>query len=350
LLLRYTGDPMWADNCEDVAFNSFPAAIMSDFKGLRYFTSPNMVTSNEKNHAPGIQNRGPMLAMNPLSYRCCQHNHTQGWPYYAEHLWLATPDNGLAVALFNSCEVRANVGQGQEVKIIEKTNYPFEDKVVMTVQTENIVEFPIYIRVPQWSTKTFISVNGKKLIENPEPRSYVRIQRKWDNNDVIEINFPMELFVREWAVNQNSVSVDYGPLTFSLKIDEDYQKLDAVQASNKRGRWQENWDVSQWPAYALEAGSPWNYGLVLDKNHLSKSFKVIKKQWPDDNFPFTPQSVPLEIVAKGKRIPSWEIDEYDLTGVLPRYPVHTETATEDIELIPMGAARLRITSFPVIEN
>ena len=31
LLLRFTGDPMWADNCEDIAFNTYPAAVMPDF-------------------------------------------------------------------------------------------------------------------------------------------------------------------------------------------------------------------------------------------------------------------------------------------------------------------------------
>ena len=40
LLLRFTGDPMWADNCEDIAFNTYPAAVMPDFKSLRYFTCP----------------------------------------------------------------------------------------------------------------------------------------------------------------------------------------------------------------------------------------------------------------------------------------------------------------------
>ena len=92
ILLSITGDPMWADNCENVAFNTYPAAVMPDFKGLRYLTAPNMVVSDSKNHAPGIDNSGPFLMMNPFNSRCCQHNHAQGWPYYAEHLWMATPD------------------------------------------------------------------------------------------------------------------------------------------------------------------------------------------------------------------------------------------------------------------
>ena len=103
-------NPMWADNCENVAFNTYPAAVMPDFKGLRYLTAPNMVVSDSKNHAPGIENEGPYLMMNPFSSRCCQHNHAQGWPYYAEHLWMATPDNGVAAILYAESKVTLKVG------------------------------------------------------------------------------------------------------------------------------------------------------------------------------------------------------------------------------------------------
>ena len=86
ILLRLTGDPFWAEHCENVAFNSYPASMMPDLKSLRYITSPNHTISDSRNHHPGIDNRGPFLAMNPFSSRCCQHNHGQGWPYYIEHL------------------------------------------------------------------------------------------------------------------------------------------------------------------------------------------------------------------------------------------------------------------------
>ena len=76
---------MWAEHCEEVAFNSYPAAVMPDFKALRYITCPNHAISDSKNHHPGIDNRGPFLSMNPFSSRCCQHNHAQGWPYFTEH-------------------------------------------------------------------------------------------------------------------------------------------------------------------------------------------------------------------------------------------------------------------------
>ena len=61
IMLRMTGDPLWAEHCEEVAFNSYPVAVMPDFKALRYITCPNHVVSDSKNHHPGIDNRGPFL-------------------------------------------------------------------------------------------------------------------------------------------------------------------------------------------------------------------------------------------------------------------------------------------------
>src|SRR5262249_48940170 len=113
-LLGVTGQTLWADRCEDVAFNSLPAALTADFKGLRYLTSPNMILSDKQSKAPGLANGGDMLEMNPYLHRCCQHNFGHGWPYFAEHLWMATTDNGLAAALYSGCKMTAKGGNGRD--------------------------------------------------------------------------------------------------------------------------------------------------------------------------------------------------------------------------------------------
>lgn len=245
LMLCMTGDPFWAEHCEEVAFNSYPAAVMPDFKGLRYITCPNQTVSDSKNHHPGIDNRGPFLAMNPFSSRCCQHNHAQGWPYYAEHLILASPDNGIAAAMYAACKATVKVGDGNEITLHEQTNYPFEETIRFTVNTPKAVSFPFYLRIPSWTEGATIFVNGKKVAANPEAGQYACIHREWKDNDQVEIQLPMQLSMRTWQVNKNSVSVDYGPLTMSLKIDEDYVKKDSRATAIGDSKWQEGADASQ---------------------------------------------------------------------------------------------------------
>jgi len=160
----------------------------------------------------------------------------------------------------------------------------------------------------------------------------------------------MQLAIREWKKNKNSVSVNYGALTFSLKISESYKLMDSKLFAQGDSKWQPNANQNQWPAYEIYPASKWNYGLVLSDKPLSDQFEVIKRSWPLNNFPFTQEEVPIIIKTKGKIIPTWTIDKYGLCDLLPQSPVTVNSTEENIELIPMGAARLRISAFPVIEN
>ena len=350
IMMRITGDTFWAENCEDVAFNTFPAAFMPDQRSLRYLVAPNMVTSDSKNHNPGIDNPGPYLMMNPFSSRCCQHNHTSGWVYYAENLWMATPDNGLAAVFYSDSEVvKAKVSDGTEVTILQQTHYPFEENVTMKLQVVKPVEFPLYLRIPTWCQRPILKINGKSVEISASTGRYVKIQNVWKNDDRITLEFPMKLKMRTWERNKNSVSVNYGPMTFSLKIDEKYVRFDTKATAQYDSKWQENADPSKWPSFEIQPASKWNYGLINPFSDVEKDFEMVRKPWPVDNFPFTISSVPIELKTTARKIPEWTIDQYGLCAELPQSPVISKEPIEKIVLIPMGAARLRISAFPVVK-
>jgi hypothetical protein len=349
MLLANTGDRSWAENCEDVAFNTFSAAFMPDYRSLRYLTAPNMVVSDSKNHNPGIANEGPFLMMNPFSSRCCQHNHAAGWVYYAENSWMATPDNGLAAGLYTQGQVNAKVGNGVAVTLTETTKYPFEDQVNFTVNTAKAVNFPLYLRIPEWCKGATVKVNGVPVQVNTNTGDYIKLAQTWKNGDKVTLHLPMQLKVRQWAANKNSVSVNYGPLTYSLKIDEQYTEKDGRESTQGDSHWQPTADPGKWPSYEIHPASAWNYGLVIDQQHPENSIEIIHKNWPKDNNPFTNANAPIELKAKGKKIPGWTIDQYGLCGVLPQSPVKTDQPVAQLILVPMGGARLRISSFPVAE-
>ena len=344
IMLLISGDPYWADHLEDVAFNSYPASLMPDYRALRYLTCPNMAISDSRNHHPGLDNSGPFLAMNPFSSRCCQHNHGFGWPYYVEHLVLATPDNGVAAVLYNSCKANVKVGDGTEITLREQTNYPFEEMTRFTVGTSENVSFPFYLRIPSWCKNASVLINGKKQQTKLAPGTYACIEREWKDGDEVVLNLPMEYAVRQWQVNKNSVSVDYGPLTLSLKIEEEYKQMPSTETAVWDSKWQEGADASAWPTFEILPASPWNYAL-----RVQSPITLQRRNWPSDNNPFTLSSVPMEFKAQGRLVPEWKIDEYGLCGVLPYENARKSDCLDEITLVPMGAARLRISAFPVAE-
>lgn len=350
ILFQITGDPFWGDQCETVAFNSYPAAVMPDFKSLRYLTAPNMVLSDSKNHAPGIANSGPFLMMNPFSSRCCQHNHSQGWPYFSRSLWMATADNGLCATLYSASEVNARVGKGEDVSISEDTHYPFEEGVRFTIKTRAPVSFPLSWRIPGWCKTARLSLNGNPVSVQPVAAEFLRIERTWNNNDKIVLELPMETSVRTWTNNHESVSIDYGPLTFSLKIGERYVRGDSTKTAMDDSSWQKNADPSQWPSYEILPTTDWNYGLVWDGKDAATTFKITRRPWPQSDFPFTLDAVPLVMTAKARKIPQWTLDRFNLCAPLQESPALTTQPEETVELVPMGAARLRISAFPTVTS
>lgn len=354
LLFRATGDTFWADHAEEVAFNCAPAAMMPDFKALRYITCPNQPISDAKNHNPAICNAGPFMSMNPFSSRCCQHNHAHGWPYYVEHLWTATPDRGLAATLYGASQVTAKVGDGTTVTIKETTNYPFDDTVKLTVslpQGVDSVKFPLYVRVPKWAVDASATINGEKLAVDAAPQKWIRVEREWKDGDTVAATFPAKFSYRKWRQNKDSVSVDYGPLTFSLKIDEEYrQERDGRQTAIGDSGWQEGADVDAWPSFEILPKSAWNYGLIDPATLDLSQLELVRKDWPENNFPWTTDAVPYSIKLKGRKIPSWGYEPTGFCETLPFSPAPTAEPVEELELIPMGAARLRISAFPTVEE
>jgi hypothetical protein len=336
MLAKITGNPQWLDRCEYIAFNSLPAALTPDLKALHYLTGANQVQLDRKNKAPGIDNRDTMFSYSPGTvYRCCEHNHTMGWPYYAEELWHATSDGGLALSLYNASEVKAKVAGGDEVKVIETTDYPFSDSVELKLETARSVRFPLYLRVPNWCDQPTISVNGKAISADAHALSYVVVTRDWSNADTVTLTLPMKLGVRRWAKNKDSASVDYGPLSFSLEIGQ---------------KWVKYGGTDEWPEQEVYPTTAFNYGLVLDEANPTAGIELTKASGPVADQPFTPETTPFRLTMKAKKIPNWDMDHNNLLRTLEPGPVRSSEPVETISLIPMGAARLRISSFPVISD
>jgi hypothetical protein len=134
--------------------------------------------------------------------------------------------------------------------------------------------------------------------------------------------------------------VERGPLVFSLRIGESWSKL------------RQTGPVTDWEVFPT---SPWNYALRLDPAAPAASFEV--EEAPIGAQPFNATAPPVLLRAKARRLPQWLMVD-DSAAPPPVSPVSPDpkpkapdsnpdtTAT----LIPYGAARLRITSFPVLTN
>jgi hypothetical protein len=337
--LAITGDLSYADHLEKIAFNVMPTQIDENFVGRQYFQQANQVMLTRATRNFDVNHDGTDVCYGILTgYACCTSNMHQGWPKFAQNLWYATPDKGLAALVYSANEVKAFVGNNTEVSFKEETNYPFDETIKFTFGSKKNVSFPLSLRIPEWCSKASIKINGTDY-QQPNGNQIVKITREWKQGDVVELTLPMHVFKNTGY--ENSISIQRGPIVYALKIGEQEKVVKTGKDSIDYGN----------SFTEIRPTTPWNYGLIrVDDNKLTDSYKVENIK-PVSANPWTAANAPIQIKTKGRRIPSWGLYN-ESAGPLPFSTIwNFKTAKEEEELIliPYGCSRLRITQFPVID-
>ncbi len=254
-----------------------------------------------------------------------------GWPYFTEHLWLATADNGLAAALYSPCEVKAKVAGGAEVRIAEDTWYPFGEVIDFTVRTDREVRFPLYLRVPDWSKDAAVLINGERQSVELPAGHYALIRRCWRNGDQVRLDVRPGSRPEGLArMGGRRPAPPRAALVFS-KIGEEWKRYAGTE---------------EWPALEVLPTTPWNYGLEVDSARPEAAISVESAGAPAYQ-PFALEAAPIVLKAKARRLPDWKW-EGRMAGKMPAGPLRPGGAAEEVRLVPMGCARLRIAVFPRI--
>jgi hypothetical protein len=335
-MMRIMADPTLADRLEKIAYNALPAAISPDWKAHCYYIAPNVAKINRgKRHY--TVDHGDDLTFGVLAgYPCCAVDMHMAWPMLTDHLWMATTARGLAALVYAPSRLQVKVAKGIQVNIREETEYPFGDKILFHIEPEKDVNFPLQLRIPQWCQTPSIRINGEPAAQ-PEPGKFAIVDRIWKKGDQVELILPMVVKLSRWE--NNSAGVERGPLVYALAIQEDWKA---------QPDWRRNQVKDNFPAYEIMPASAWNYGLMLDTAQAAKAFSITTR-FPIPLQPWSPENVPVYITARGKKIPSWQLDEVDDTQPLPLSPVLNNEKEEMLRLIPFGATRLRIAYIPVVE-
>ena len=195
-------DARYLDVAEVALLNNVLAAV--NFEGNRFFYVNPLAADGKYPFNHGTAGRAPWFGT-----ACCPSNLARVIPQ-VPGMTYAHDDANFYVTFFAESTTTVQMG-GVQVAIGQKTAYPNDGEIRLSIKPQKPAKFRLYLRIPTWtgdrfipgklysylnpSTQSFtLSVNGRP-VETPVTKGFVSIERTWKAGDRVALNLPMPVRV-----------------------------------------------------------------------------------------------------------------------------------------------------------
>ncbi len=197
-----TGDAKYVDFYEQAMWNHILSTQDPKTGGYVYFTT-----------------------LRPQGYRiysqvnqgmwCCVGTGMENHSKYGHFVYTHDGKKTLYVNLFTASSL-----DSRDFVVTQKTRFPFEPKTTLTIGKSG--HYALAVRHPAWVGRGFqVKVNGEAVTTSPTEygkASFVYIDRKWKQGDVVEVALPMELRYEECPNYSDYIAFKYGPILLAANV------------------------------------------------------------------------------------------------------------------------------------
>jgi hypothetical protein len=307
---QYTGDPAMAQRAARTFFNAIQGARLHPLKALEYLSRDDRmdIPTNATKVASNIRNEGSHFQMSSIIRpTCCSGSAGRGLPYYLASTWMKSPDGKkLAAMNFAPCSISTEIA-GVPVRVKEETNYPFEDRVVLTIHPDEPVTFELHLRQPPEGKLKMVVPSG--VVDSNQDGFFI-LTKKWQAGDRVELTLDLPV-VREATQEGKAQYYRRGALVFGLPFQSDVKEV----AENPRWKDQKPSGLFEYDIHVADK-SQWGYRI-------------------DPNAQFKPVPLP------GDPLHPWEKPTLGLKGTM----LDAEGKSVPVTLLAEGASLSRRVTF-----
>ncbi|MCC6723605.1 MAG: glycoside hydrolase family 127 protein, partial [Saprospiraceae bacterium] len=192
-------------------------------------------------------NRGACTRQGWFDCSCCPTNMIRFLPAMPGLIYSQSAET-IYVNLYASSSAEIGLA-GSDFTISQKTDYPWDGKITVTLQPEKATEATLKFRIPSWVRKEpmpgglynyrskrilvpTIYVNGK-MVEARGMDHYFTVKRTWEKGDLVELNFPMpvQMVVADERLKDDigKVALERGPLVYAIEEVDNKANFDEIK-------------------------------------------------------------------------------------------------------------------------
>lgn len=208
-MLMATGEARFGDIVERALYNGVNSGMSLD--GTLYCYRNPLESSGEKVRNPWYETT------------CCPPNLERVFASLPGYMY-STSARGVYVHLYHTSELDWHLATGGKLRVSQKTAYPWQDTVALTIAPASPEEFSIFLRIPAWSKSSAVEVNGTRLQQAPQAGQYFEVRRRWTAGDRLNLKLDIQPrlttanpLVRE---NRGRVALERGPLVYCLEQED----------------------------------------------------------------------------------------------------------------------------------
>jgi DUF1680 family protein len=207
-MLAASGDAKFADVMERALYNGVNSGM--SLSGTLYcYRNPLAFDP-----AAGVTIRNPWYET-----ICCPPNFERTIAALPGYFY-STGADGIYLHLYDNSTLNWHLEDGTGLRVVQKTNMPWDGDAEITVTPAQASEFTFYLRIPGWAAGANVALNGK-AVPGATPGTYLAIRRRWSPGDVIQLKMEMtpQLLSANSRVSDDvgRAAVQRGPLVYCLE-------------------------------------------------------------------------------------------------------------------------------------